>query len=268
MQADALNLGGAKLYDNVQRALATRFGIPASQADIALDFMPATEGQPVYTVTGSNDDFPYRRWITQRDEKVCKICGPRHGQIYHLFDTYEIWPAHPNCRCYLQKLNLGGAFAEMQASCVGRADGHCLRALFGGVYQGLERRRPQGLARVHESTKWLERASKFESAIARERASAFESTMSGERANIRKGTKVGERASDGESTTRPERLAISGESTSILERAMRDESTNVTERATRSESTRDRERAIQSESTTGYERASSGESTKVSERAK
>ena len=37
-------------------------------------------------------------WITQGDEKVCKVCRPRDRVVYPVFDV----PAkHPNCRCYL-----------------------------------------------------------------------------------------------------------------------------------------------------------------------
>jgi hypothetical protein len=42
-------------------------------------------------------------WHTQRDEKVCKICGPLDGKNQRFWeDKYENGPpAHPNCRCYL-----------------------------------------------------------------------------------------------------------------------------------------------------------------------
>ena len=37
-------------------------------------------------------------WVTQHDEKVCKVCRPRDGVKYKLFNV----PAkHRNCRCYL-----------------------------------------------------------------------------------------------------------------------------------------------------------------------
>lgn len=39
------------------------------------------------------------RWQTKNDERVCPICGPRHGQLQG-----EGWfddpPAHPRCRCW------------------------------------------------------------------------------------------------------------------------------------------------------------------------
>jgi hypothetical protein len=42
-------------------------------------------------------------WHTQRDEKVCKICGPLDGKNQRFWeDKYENGPpAHPNCRCFL-----------------------------------------------------------------------------------------------------------------------------------------------------------------------
>jgi hypothetical protein len=39
----------------------------------------------------------YVRWITASDERVCNVCGSRHGKIY-LADRITI-PAHPRCRC-------------------------------------------------------------------------------------------------------------------------------------------------------------------------
>lgn len=39
------------------------------------------------------------RWITESDEKVCSICGPRDGKVY---DIDKVLPKpHINCRCYL-----------------------------------------------------------------------------------------------------------------------------------------------------------------------
>jgi SPP1 gp7 family putative phage head morphogenesis protein len=39
-------------------------------------------------------------WLTGQDEKVCEICGPRHGRVYPIDQVPEC-PAHPNCRCTL-----------------------------------------------------------------------------------------------------------------------------------------------------------------------
>lgn len=39
------------------------------------------------------------QWYTREDERVCKKCGARHGQVYDLADAPTI-PAHPRCRCW------------------------------------------------------------------------------------------------------------------------------------------------------------------------
>lgn len=38
-------------------------------------------------------------WRTARDELVCPVCGPRHGQRMAL-GSADAPPAHPNCRCW------------------------------------------------------------------------------------------------------------------------------------------------------------------------
>jgi len=38
------------------------------------------------------------RWVTQEDEKVCKVCRERNGVKFPL---YGVPAKHPNCRCYL-----------------------------------------------------------------------------------------------------------------------------------------------------------------------
>lgn len=42
-------------------------------------------------------------WFTQRDERVCHVCGPLHNQpsSQWIDDFAEGPPAHPRCRCYL-----------------------------------------------------------------------------------------------------------------------------------------------------------------------
>lgn len=44
------------------------------------------------------DGFDELMWVTQLDEFVCQVCGPRHGKVYNIDNLPEI-PAHPNCRC-------------------------------------------------------------------------------------------------------------------------------------------------------------------------
>ncbi len=61
-----------------------------------------------------------KRWYTARDERVCPLCGPMHGQIVMLDQNFRIIeealppkmrgkyapvyapPLHTNCRCWLQ----------------------------------------------------------------------------------------------------------------------------------------------------------------------
>lgn len=43
-------------------------------------------------------------WRTQKDERVCRVCGPRHEQRVGLngdFGGVALPPAHPRCRCVL-----------------------------------------------------------------------------------------------------------------------------------------------------------------------
>lgn len=40
------------------------------------------------------------RWNTQRDERVCPLCGPLDGRIYLITSSVKP-PRHPNCRCWI-----------------------------------------------------------------------------------------------------------------------------------------------------------------------
>lgn len=43
-------------------------------------------------------DVPYVRWVTQQDDRVCEMCGPRDGKVYRI-DRLPPFPAHWKCRC-------------------------------------------------------------------------------------------------------------------------------------------------------------------------
>lgn len=47
--------------------------------------------------------FDYVRWIAARDERTCKFCVARHGQIFPA--SRIVIPAHPRCRCSLQGID-------------------------------------------------------------------------------------------------------------------------------------------------------------------
>lgn len=40
------------------------------------------------------------RWITEDDDRVCEICGPRHMKIYSIDDVPP--KAHWGCRCWIE----------------------------------------------------------------------------------------------------------------------------------------------------------------------
>ena len=42
-----------------------------------------------------------QKWMTNRDDRVCPICGPRDGQLYNLKDPEFTPPAHVRCRCWM-----------------------------------------------------------------------------------------------------------------------------------------------------------------------
>lgn len=49
-----------------------------------------------------------KRWLTARNERVCRVCGTIHGEIVSMDGMFSIGkdlpPAHPNCQCKVQYL--------------------------------------------------------------------------------------------------------------------------------------------------------------------
>lgn len=49
-----------------------------------------------------------KRWLTARNERVCKVCGPTHGEIVPMDGVFSVGkplpPLHPNCQCKVQYL--------------------------------------------------------------------------------------------------------------------------------------------------------------------
>ena len=43
-------------------------------------------------------DVPYVRWVTEQDDRVCRICRERDGKIYRISEAPPL-PAHWRCRC-------------------------------------------------------------------------------------------------------------------------------------------------------------------------
>lgn len=57
----------------------------------------------------------YVRWVTEDDEKVCKVCDPRHGVVYKLDEIEGILPAHWRCRCHIEKATEEDYLAQQAA---------------------------------------------------------------------------------------------------------------------------------------------------------
>lgn len=103
------NSGHALAYD-VTLAVAEEFpDVPLGVIAAAITSREATDLVPSFTIASRDAMVTYVEWVTQRDEKVCPICGPRDGVIYRIIDVMDIWPAHPNCRCLINRLGITDA---------------------------------------------------------------------------------------------------------------------------------------------------------------
>lgn len=55
------------------------------------------------TMKAYNDDGEdYVKWVSEKDERVCSVCGKRDGKIYEI-DNVPTDP-HPNCRCKRERV--------------------------------------------------------------------------------------------------------------------------------------------------------------------
>ena len=105
-----LNNAGHELYHEIVDAVAAEFPeVPPQAIAAAIVSREASGVLPTYVIASADRMVTYLRWVTQRDEKVCKICGPRDGIIYRTIDLMDIWPAHPNCRCRIEQLEISEA---------------------------------------------------------------------------------------------------------------------------------------------------------------
>jgi hypothetical protein len=99
-----LNSVGHQLHYDIVQEVAEAFpDIPPQAIAAAIDSREATAAIPSFVIASRDPMVTYVTWVTQRDEKVCKICGPRDGVTYRIIDVMDIWPAHPNCRCRLER---------------------------------------------------------------------------------------------------------------------------------------------------------------------
>jgi hypothetical protein len=114
-----LNNSGHQLYYDIVNEVAEQFPeIPPGAIAAAISSREASGLIPSFVIASRDSMVTYVRWVTLRDEKVCKVCGPRDDVIYRIIDVMDIWPAHPNCRCRLERLDISSAMLAAGADLV------------------------------------------------------------------------------------------------------------------------------------------------------
>lgn len=106
--APILNRHGYEMTNDATGLIASRLGVSDDEVAAGLEQRYATELDPEYEVVSNNEKFRYFRWSTAQDEKVCPICAPRDGLLYSELEIRYSYPAHPNCRCRIEPIDLGG----------------------------------------------------------------------------------------------------------------------------------------------------------------
>lgn len=107
---EAWNESGDASIENLKESLAPYFGDVRSRRIAVTETTRSYANQNIAVwqelgyVTG-------KRWQTARDDLVCPICRPQHGDFYPLDSTGFVGlgsigiggpPAHVNCRCWLK----------------------------------------------------------------------------------------------------------------------------------------------------------------------
>jgi SPP1 gp7 family putative phage head morphogenesis protein len=111
--APILNRHGYEMTNEATGLIASRLGVSEDEVATGLTQRYATELDPEYEVVSNGEKFRYFRWITSQDEKVCPICAPRDGLLYTELEIRYSYPAHPNCRCQLEPVDLGGELVKV-----------------------------------------------------------------------------------------------------------------------------------------------------------
>jgi hypothetical protein len=97
----------AKALDYIGRSIRRRFKIFATQEAHNLDMQSKQTAWMWMQTQGLVDPAAEKVWITAKDERVCKLCGPLHGKRaavndqFTLVDGSKLWVpgVHVNCRC-------------------------------------------------------------------------------------------------------------------------------------------------------------------------
>lgn len=103
---ETVNSAGYEISRNAVNMIASHIGASPAAVEQAILRRAASTMDPSYTIEATDAKFPMVRWRTQRDEKVCKICGPRDGHLFTTMEVRYMFPAHPNCRCQLEQVSI------------------------------------------------------------------------------------------------------------------------------------------------------------------
>lgn len=87
-------MSGGSIEQETKKALRYWYGAVKQYADL-VTFEAAVQA---FKDTGA----VYVEWITAVDERVCEVCGSRHGRKYRIDNVPRI--PHYNCRCYLRRV--------------------------------------------------------------------------------------------------------------------------------------------------------------------
>ena len=87
-------MSGGSIEKETKKARREFYGAVKEYADL-VTFEAAVQA---FTDTGAQ----YVEWITAVDERVCEVCGSRHGRKYRIDNVPRI--PHYNCRCYLRRV--------------------------------------------------------------------------------------------------------------------------------------------------------------------
>lgn len=86
--------------DQIKRALAADFNISYNAADRLI----RTETSKFYNAAAIDSykeaGVEEIEWLTEKDDRTCRVCGPKNGLRYPVSMPPEI-PAHPRCRCVI-----------------------------------------------------------------------------------------------------------------------------------------------------------------------
>ena len=93
-----------RLFESI---IATEHGNQEMRRNLkrGLDVLANQVRQYADNITAKRAGADVLVWITEDDEKVCKVCRPRHEQFYPI-EMLPEWPAHWHCRCRLDWVDM------------------------------------------------------------------------------------------------------------------------------------------------------------------